>query len=103
MSETEPHQPLIKADGNAFTEADLAEVIGRLADQGDDGRTSFRDDNAAAIAHDESPRILVATGPGTGKPICSSRELNPGRIGFLTNQSLSRHSCDGWLPTSTPS
>lgn len=67
MSETEPQQPLIKPDGGAFTEADLAEVIGRLTDQGDDGRTSFRDVNAAAIAHDESPRMLVAAGPGTGK------------------------------------
>lgn len=67
MSVAEDLLPLIKEDGAPFDPDEVAVLTEALGALPDDGRVTARDRNSDAIAVDDSPRMLVVSGPGTGK------------------------------------
>jgi superfamily I DNA/RNA helicase len=58
---------LINSDGQPFEKAELVELAHLLDSLNPGDRTSFRNKNAEAIATHAAERILIVSGPGTGK------------------------------------
>ncbi len=58
---------LINNDGTPFESTELQTLRNELDTLDDNGRTEYRDQNAAAIAEHEAIKFLVVSGPGTGK------------------------------------
>lgn len=58
---------LINTNGKPFDSVRLKNVNDSLDALTDDKRTEFRNENALAIAQDSSERMLIVSGPGTGK------------------------------------
>lgn len=59
---------LINRDGSPFDENELAKLRDDLLSLKAEGRhLDYRDRNSAEIAQDPSPKILIVSGPGTGK------------------------------------
>lgn len=69
MSEIDPADinPLLKPDGTPFEDSELAEIAERLAALDEPGRSTVRSTNANAIATNDAERLLLVSGPGTGK------------------------------------
>jgi superfamily I DNA/RNA helicase len=59
--------PLIKEDGSPFTSAEVVELSEGLGGLDVETRASARDRNSDAIAIHDASRMLVVSGPGTGK------------------------------------
>lgn len=59
--------PLLKADGAPFDDPELAAVAGQLAGLDQAQRGQVRSANAEAIAASDAARLLLVSGPGTGK------------------------------------
>jgi hypothetical protein len=57
---------LLNADGSPFA-AELEELTRALAGLPNEERVAYRDRNAAAIARNPAPHLLVVAGPGAGK------------------------------------
>lgn len=58
---------LISSNGRPFDSEKLKAVNDSLDKLSDEKRTEFRNENALAIAQDRSERMLIVSGPGTGK------------------------------------
>src|ERR1035437_6428669 len=58
---------LVNADGAAFDSAELSTIRAGLDALKDSERRHFRNANAKHIAQHEAPKMLVVSGPGTGK------------------------------------
>lgn len=58
---------LINDDGRLFDGEELGTLREELDGLGDDDRVSFRNDNAQTIAQHPGAKILIVSGPGTGK------------------------------------
>ena len=58
---------LINNDGTPFESAEPQTLHGELDALDDDGRTEYRNQNASAIAQHEAVKLLIVSGPGTGK------------------------------------
>jgi superfamily I DNA/RNA helicase len=58
---------LINEDGKPFQDRDLETLAQELDALGPAERTTFRNENATAIAQHPAERILIVAGPGTGK------------------------------------
>jgi hypothetical protein len=59
--------PLLRVDGTPFPEEALNATASALESLNEEGRTLFRDSNGDAIARADVQRLLVVSGPGTGK------------------------------------
>lgn len=59
--------PLIKEDGEPYSEAEVAELSQRLNALSQAAKRSHRDANADSIASHGSARMVIVSGPGTGK------------------------------------
>jgi superfamily I DNA/RNA helicase len=59
--------PLIKDDGTPFSSGEVAEVSAALDPLDAEARVDARNRNADAIAEHEAARMLIVSGPGTGK------------------------------------
>ncbi|MHB8448979.1 MAG: UvrD-helicase domain-containing protein [Mycobacteriales bacterium] len=57
---------LINEDGQPF-DLELADLQPRFAAMANTERRTYRDENAAAIAMHDAPRLLIVAGPGSGK------------------------------------
>lgn len=58
---------MIKPDGEPFSSEEIAALAAELGALPDEDRVQARNDNAAAIAVHDAPKMLVVSGPGTGK------------------------------------
>lgn len=58
---------LINDDGSPFESSELQTLRVALDSLSDDKREEYRDQNAAAIVQHDAAKILVVSGPGTGK------------------------------------
>ena len=68
----EPHlpalpSPMFHSDGSVFASAEIAATITALEAMSTAERGAFRAQNAEAISSSHSSRILIVSGPGTGK------------------------------------
>jgi superfamily I DNA/RNA helicase len=59
--------PFVKAEGQTFTAGELDEIRAVLDGLGENQRESVRNANADGIAANDARRMLVISGPGTGK------------------------------------
>lgn len=71
-----PIRPLINPDGTPFDPADLERLRDLLDALPGDERIAFRNDNAQAIAQHASERLLIVSGPGTGKSHLFKQRIN---------------------------
>lgn len=62
-----PQLPFLQRDGAPFADSDLTLWRQELAALSDAERRDYRDRNAAELATDGSARLLLLSGPGTGK------------------------------------
>ncbi len=60
-------KPLIKEDGQPFSDAEVQDASARLNGLDAAGKLEFRNMNADAIAKHDSSKMLIVSGPGTGK------------------------------------
>jgi hypothetical protein len=67
MSSVEDHLPLIKEDGQPFSEAEVESCTAALRPLGSPDRIAARNLNSDAIAQHGAARMLIVSGPGTGK------------------------------------
>jgi superfamily I DNA/RNA helicase len=58
---------LINANGASFEAGDLKKIESALDKLDEKERKKYRDDNAATISRHDSSKILIVSGPGTGK------------------------------------
>jgi superfamily I DNA/RNA helicase len=58
---------LIKEDGTPFSASEIRESISQLDVLTAEQRIAFRNSNAKAIAEHTAPKMLIVSGPGTGK------------------------------------
>lgn len=58
---------LVNEDGRPFEHAELAVIEASLHALQDSDRLTFRNSNAEHVATHPAPRMLVISGPGTGK------------------------------------
>lgn len=58
---------LINIDGTPFESSEIQKLREELDSLGDDERTKYRDQNASAIAGHDAVKVLIVSGPGTGK------------------------------------
>jgi len=58
---------LIKPDGQPFSSEEIAALAEELGALPDEDRVQARNENSAAIAVCDAPKMLVVSGPGTGK------------------------------------
>jgi len=72
---------LINEDGSPFESSEIQTLCTALDSLSDDNREEYRDQNASAIAKYGAAKILIVSGPGTGK---SRLFLN--RIGYWYQQ-----------------
>lgn len=71
-----PLRSLINADGREFDSDELTELRDLLDGLSDDQRTAFRNENANQIAEHPSTRVLIVSGPGTGKSTLFKQRIN---------------------------
>ncbi len=69
-------QPLIKNDGQPFESSELKALRSDLDTLSDTDREQFRNENAQAIAQHSSTKILIVSGPGTGKSTLFKQRIN---------------------------
>lgn len=69
-------RPLINNDGAPFGTEELNGLQTDLALLSDDERTQFRNDNAQTIAQHPATKILIVSGPGTGKSTLFKQRIN---------------------------
>jgi superfamily I DNA/RNA helicase len=62
-------QPLIKEDGTPFDPKELEKISNHLDQLQEKERREFRDMNCKAIAENKSEKLLIVSGPGTGKTL----------------------------------
>jgi superfamily I DNA/RNA helicase len=67
--------PLIKADGTPFTDDEINSISEGLDALDDGARVEDRNQNAEEIAAHETNRMLVVSGPGTGKSTLFKKRL----------------------------
>ena len=67
---------LINNDGLPFDTAELQELLQRLDALPDDKRVQYRNNNALAIAQNQSNKMLIVSGPGTGKSTLFKQKIN---------------------------
>ena len=60
-------EPLIRDDGSSFTESEVQAYSHALSELDKTSREGIRNRNADAIAGHEAARMLIVSGPGTGK------------------------------------
>jgi superfamily I DNA/RNA helicase len=58
---------LIKEDGSPFSEAEIKAISAELDELDKEHRVGYGQDNAEAIANHAGPKMLIVSGPGTGK------------------------------------
>ena len=58
---------LVNENGLPFDAAELTTLRSDLDDLADEARIQFRNENAATIAQHKASRLLIVSGPGTGK------------------------------------
>ena len=58
---------MIKPDGEPFSSEEIAVLAAKLDALSDEDRVQARNENSAAIAAHDAPKMLVVSGPGTGK------------------------------------
>jgi hypothetical protein len=58
---------LIKEDGTPFSASDIRESTTQLDGLTTEQRIAFRNSNAQTIAEHTAPKMLIVSGPGTGK------------------------------------
>ena len=58
---------LINYDGSHFESHELKAQNSQLDALNDNERESYRDENASAVATHSATKILIVSGPGTGK------------------------------------
>ena len=71
-----PLRALINNDGRQFEDAEIDELRGLLDALPEDQRVLFRNDNAQQIAEHPSTRLLIVSGPGTGKSTLFKQRIN---------------------------
>jgi hypothetical protein len=54
-------------DGSPFTQLQIESTKLAIEEMDDAARAEFRDQNSLSIVHCDSPRLLIVSGPGTGK------------------------------------
>lgn len=62
-------QPLIKEDGTPFNPQELEDISNQLDQLEREERIQFREQNRSFIAENSSDKILIVSGPGTGKTL----------------------------------
>jgi AAA domain/UvrD-like helicase C-terminal domain len=67
--------PIVKDPGDPFSEKETTELGSFLRGLDAEDRLAFRNANSDAIAEHEAPRMLVVSGPGTGKSFMFRRRL----------------------------
>jgi superfamily I DNA/RNA helicase len=67
---------LINEDGEPFSLTELKIFTDNLDSLSDAGRVTFRNDNALEIAQHSSSKILIVSGPGTGKSTLFKQRIN---------------------------
>lgn len=67
---------LINNDGIPFETSELQTLRDDLDALDDNGRTEYRDQNASAIAKHDAMKILIISGPGTGKSYLFLERIN---------------------------
>jgi superfamily I DNA/RNA helicase len=67
--------PLIKEDGTPFSDEEVALLSAELDALDDDARVEARNENAQEIADHDAERMLVVSGPGTGKSTLFKKRL----------------------------
>jgi hypothetical protein len=67
--------PLIKEEGTAFSDEEVASLSEELDRLDDEARVQARNENAEEIAEHDADRMLVVSGPGTGKSTLFKRRL----------------------------
>jgi len=67
--------PLIKEDGTPFTDEEISSISEGLDALDDDARVDARNQNAQDIAEHGATRMLVVSGPGTGKSTLLKKRL----------------------------
>jgi superfamily I DNA/RNA helicase len=67
--------PLIKEDGTPFSDEEIDSLTAELDDLDDDERANARNENAEKIAEHDAKRLLVVSGPGTGKSTLFKKRL----------------------------
>src|SRR5256885_9835023 len=67
--------PLIKEDGTPFTDEEITAISAGLDALDDEARVEARNQNAEEIAAHEANRMLVVSGPGTGKSTLFKKRL----------------------------
>jgi len=58
---------LLHEDGSVFTGEQITQITAQLSSMNDDERRAFRRRNSSEIANSPARRVLVVSGPGTGK------------------------------------
>lgn len=74
-------QYLITEEGEPFDAANLKKIGADLEKLSDDERKKFRNENALAIAQHSSSKILIVSGPGTGKSTLFKQRINHWLLG----------------------
>ena len=67
---------LINNDGTPFKTSELQTLCDELDALDNDGRTEYRNQNASAIAQHDAVKILIISGPGTGKSYLFLNRIN---------------------------
>src|SRR4051812_10540273 len=67
--------PLIKDDGTPFSDEEVDSLRQELDALEDDERVKARNENAEKIAGHDADRMLVVSGPGTGKSTLFKKRL----------------------------
>ncbi len=67
---------LINKDGTPFETSEIQTLSDELDALGNDGRTEYRNQNASAIAQHDAVKILIVSGPGTGKSSLFLNRIN---------------------------
>jgi AAA domain len=68
-------RPLIKEDGAPFSDEEVASLSDELDALDGEDRVEARNKNAEAIAEHDADRMLVVSGPGTGKSTLFKKRL----------------------------
>ena len=67
--------PLIKEDGTPFSDEEVGSITEELDRLDEEARVEARNENAEEIAEHNADRMLVVSGPGTGKSTLFKRRL----------------------------
>src|SRR4051812_4858259 len=67
--------PLIRDDGGPFSDEEVDSLVEKLDALDDEARVEARNENARQIAEHDAERMLVVSGPGTGKSTLFKQRL----------------------------